>query len=598
MVRRAATARQRGRAAALWAALWLAPCAGVVDPSAEEKRLVWKYPSCDNLKTERPRRVDWLWFRDQLHALPYPSNIRSVFHVLENLTGPGVQSSAEYDEEVRKCVMGVPAAFFYLACYTLDTMEYDESGMPDPGAVQKVAMQYSVFENYVSGLHPGIINNANWTITEQDMNKLRKGVMRMHYAFEKQKEQAERQSRPGGVAARSPGPGEREQPLRIYVYEEEEVPQLAPLLQSQIYCSRGQWGMDVTIHDFFATSAHRTEDAKAADFFFVPGYAICVLEGNIFNLDEVDELYKDLVRALPYFNASGGRDHVFSFGSGMAHSIFQSWRDFIPKSIVLTPETELFNDFAWVSTPPFETWKDIAIPGALDLTEVQSLLSKEKPLKERQHLAAFFGRVDLARGAHPWVGGVDARRRVLELKEFDLTGSELLFGDNQTHDVMHSAYGSARFCLIPRGKSAWSLRLFEALFAGCVPVVLSDKWELPFEDFLDVTRFVIKWPTERIDGRFVEYLRSLPDEVVQAYMDEAKRVRCWYFYPPKQIDVRGHIRRHHRICPEEAGQDAFRGILRALYGKRRRSRTSPRSFYFRAADGSLRHVDADLQPLA
>jgi len=386
------------------------------------------------------------------------------------------------------------------------------------------------------------------------------------------------------------------EPIRVYVYDVEEVPQLAPLLQSQIYCSRGQWGMDVTIHDFFTTSVCRTQDPTLADFFFVPGYAICVLEGNIFTLDQVDALYKDLVRALPYFNASGGQDHVFAFGSGMAHSVFQSWQDYIPRSIVLTPETELFNDFAWISVPPFQTWKDIAIPGALDLTEVQSLLAAERSLNDREHLAAFFGRVDIARGAHPWVGGIDARQKVLALKEFDETGDELVFGDNKTHDIMHSAYGNSRFCFVPRGKSGWSLRLFEAIFAGCVPVMLSDKWELPFEDFLDVTRFVIKWPMEQIDRNLLVYLRSLPLRVVQDYMDEAKRVRCWYFYPPRRFDIRASLRHNFRICPEGLGQDAFRGLLRVLAAKRRKRRQSPHSFFFRGRDGRVLHVDESSWP--
>ena len=41
--------------------------------------------------------------------------------------------------------------------------------------------------------------------------------------------------------------------------------------------------------------------------------------------------------------------------------------------------------------------------------------------------------------------------------------------------------GNARFCLAPRGRAAWSVRFFEALWAGCVPVLLSDYYEVPFE---------------------------------------------------------------------------------------------------------------------
>eukprot|EP00913_Durusdinium_trenchii_P029498 g27650.t1 len=47
------------------------------------------------------------------------------------------------------------------------------------------------------------------------------------------------------------------------------------------------------------------------------------------------------------------------------------------------------------------------------------------------------------------------------------------------------------------------------------------------EDFLDVTRFVIKWPSTQIGPQLIAYLRSLPDSTVQEYMDEAKKIRCW-----------------------------------------------------------------------
>ncbi|CAJ1366069.1 unnamed protein product [Effrenium voratum] len=246
----------------------------------------------------------------------------------------------------------------------------------------------------------GLINAANWSFNDEQVFVLRKQILRAYRQLEAKKSQD----------AKNP-------PFKVYVYDEEEVPQLKPLLRSQIYCSRGQWGTDVQVHDYFVTSNCQTDDPKEADFFFVPGYAICVLEGNLYTLDEVDELYKDLVVNLPYFNASGGRDHIFVFGSGMAQSVFQSWEEYIPQAIALTPETELFNDFAWVAIPPYRPFKDIVIPGSLDLIEVIAALEKSKPLAQRAYLTAFFGRADVARGPHPWVGGVDVRKELLALKE-------------------------------------------------------------------------------------------------------------------------------------------------------------------------------------
>ena len=70
--------------------------------------------------------------------------------------------------------------------------------------------------------------------------------------------------------------------------------------------------------------------------------------------------------------------------------------------------------------------------------------------------------------------------------------------------------GNARFCLVPRGRGWWTVRLFEAMFAGCLPVLLSDRYRLPaavpWDDFL------IRWPSDRIDASLVAHLRAMPDD--------------------------------------------------------------------------------------
>ena len=68
----------------------------------------------------------------------------------------------------------------------------------------------------------------------------------------------------------------------------------------------------------------------------------------------------------------------------------------------------------------------------------------------------------------------------------------------------------ARFCLVPRGLSPWTLRTYETFFAGCVPVIISDAVRLPFQEFVDYSRVSIKWPEALIDDSLVEYLRSIP----------------------------------------------------------------------------------------
>ena len=198
-------------------------------------------------------------------------------------------------------------------------------------------------------------------------------------------------------AALIPNLGSTVPPVRVYVYGESEAPALGRLTRSAAFCHYRQWGMDVGFHDFFRSSPVRTFEPHEADYFFVPSYACCHQVAGMAEFPELDRDYEEAVSQLAYFQRTGGReawldlwpfsfsgtwdikhiclvcdflqDHIFSF-----HYIdlFPSWRKRIPKSVILTPETEVgfersLGDFGLDQTrfAPFNPLKDIVVPPLL-----------------------------------------------------------------------------------------------------------------------------------------------------------------------------------------------------------------------------------------
>lgn len=47
------------------------------------------------------------------------------------------------------------------------------------------------------------------------------------------------------------------------------------------------------------------------------------------------------------------------------------------------------------------------------------------------------------------------------------------------------------FCLNPAGDTPSSARLFDAIVSGCIPVIVSDELELPFEGILDYRKVCV-----------------------------------------------------------------------------------------------------------
>ncbi|XP_066500894.1 exostosin-1a [Hoplias malabaricus] len=76
---------------------------------------------------------------------------------------------------------------------------------------------------------------------------------------------------------------------------------------------------------------------------------------------------------------------------------------------------------------------------------------------------------------------------------------------------------NSTFCLVPRGRRLGSFRFLEALQAACIPVMLSNGWELPFSEVID-------WNTAAVIGD-ERLLLQIPSTVRSIHQDKILSLR-------------------------------------------------------------------------
>eukprot|EP00188_Purpureofilum_apyrenoidigerum_P003477 Plantae.Rhodophyta-Purpureofilum_apyrenoidigerum.ctg3650.p1 GENE.Plantae.Rhodophyta-Purpureofilum_apyrenoidigerum.ctg3650~~Plantae.Rhodophyta-Purpureofilum_apyrenoidigerum.ctg3650.p1 ORF type:complete len:574 (+),score=90.91 Plantae.Rhodophyta-Purpureofilum_apyrenoidigerum.ctg3650:142-1863(+) len=94
------------------------------------------------------------------------------------------------------------------------------------------------------------------------------------------------------------------------------------------------------------------------------------------------------------------------------------------------------------------------------------------------------------------------------------------------------------FCIGPPGVVGWTGRVWEALWAGCIPVFLSESTEHPWEDFVQYNKFSVMLNYSDAEN-IEELLENITPEQRDRLQEEGQRVREIFIYRLPYTQERG-----------------------------------------------------------
>ncbi|XP_008805980.2 probable arabinosyltransferase ARAD1 [Phoenix dactylifera] len=270
----------------------------------------------------------------------------------------------------------------------------------------------------------------------------------------------------------------------------------------------------------------RVSDPADADLFYVPFFSSLSLIVNpiraanagaapekAYSDEAMQEELMEWLEGQEYWRRNRGRDHVFICQDPNA---LYRVIDRVRNSVLLV------SDFGRLRGDQASLVKDVILPYSHRINPYKGDIG----IEGRHSLLFFMGNRYRKEG-----GKVrDTLFQILE-REKDVVikhGTQSRESRRTATQGMHSS----KFCLHPAGDTPSACRLFDAIVSLCVPVIVSDSIELPFEDVIDYGKIAIFVDTQRAvkPGYLTKMLRKVSKDKILRYQQELKMVKRYFEY--------------------------------------------------------------------
>ncbi|GAA0140606.1 hypothetical protein Leryth_017051 [Lithospermum erythrorhizon] len=315
-----------------------------------------------------------------------------------------------------------------------------------------------------------------------------------------------------------------ENTFKIFIYKEGEPPLFHHGPCKDIYSTEGMF-----LNFLEKDSKFQTNNPHNAHVYFMP-FSVAMIVKHLFDPIErdkavLDHVISDYVHIIsskyPYWNRSLGADHAMiachDWGPRATWYVHQLYFTSI-RALCNANTSEFFNPR-----------KDVSIPGTNIRTgNLSGLVAGGLPYQNRTNLAFFaggvHGRIRLALFRYWKNNQVDE-----DIKIYEYVPKEISYEDMMKR---------SKYCICPSGYEVSTSRIVEAIYAECVPVIISENYVLPFSDVLDWTKFSIQIAVTELPN-LKKILMEVSKERYLRLHEGVKQVQCHFMVndPPKRFDV-------------------------------------------------------------
>ncbi|CAD5322388.1 unnamed protein product [Arabidopsis thaliana] len=313
-----------------------------------------------------------------------------------------------------------------------------------------------------------------------------------------------------------------EKMFKIYVYEEGDPPIFHYGLCKDIYSMEGLF-LNFMENDVLK---YRTRDPDKAHVYFLPFSVVMILH-HLFDpvvrdkavLERVIADYVQIIsKKYPYWNTSDGFDHFMLSCHDWGHRATWYVKKLFFNSIRVLCNANI--------SEYFNPEKDAPFPEINLLTgDINNLTGGLDPIS-RTTLAFFAGK------SH-------GKIRPVLLNHWKEKDKDILVYENLPDGLDYTEMmRKSRFCICPSGHEVASPRVPEAIYSGCVPVLISENYVLPFSDVLNWEKFSVSVSVKEIP-ELKRILMDIPEERYMRLYEGVKKVKRHILVndPPKRYDV-------------------------------------------------------------